>query len=36
VDLKSLFFNTVSIWTTTFVAYLVLHFHDFLDLFPPS
>jgi hypothetical protein len=33
VEFKSLAFNTLYIWTATFLAPFVLRFHDFLVVF---
>jgi hypothetical protein len=31
--IKSLFFNTLHLWTAAYVSHLVISFHDFLFLF---
>jgi hypothetical protein len=35
-ELKSLFFNTLYLWTTAYVAHLVISYYDFLFLFTPT
>jgi hypothetical protein len=35
-EIKSLFFNILYLWTTTFVCPLVISSHDFFVLFSPS
>jgi hypothetical protein len=37
-EIKSLFFNTLYLWTTAFVSHLmiVISYHDFLVLFAPT
>jgi hypothetical protein len=34
--IKSLFFNTLYLWTASFISPLVISYHDFLVLFAPS
>jgi len=34
-EIKSLFFNTLYLWTATYVSPLVISYHDFLVLFVP-
>jgi hypothetical protein len=33
---KSLLFNTLCLWITAFVSYLVINYHIFLVIFAPS
>jgi hypothetical protein len=35
-EIKSLFFNTLYLWTADFVSALVISYHDFLVLFAPT
>jgi hypothetical protein len=36
-EIKSLFFNTLYLWTAAFVSPLLISYHDFLIIFaPPS
>jgi hypothetical protein len=35
-EIKSLFFNTLYLWTTDFVSPLVISYHDFIVLFAPT
>jgi hypothetical protein len=35
-EIKSLFFNTLYLWTAVFVSPLVISYHDFLVLFAPT
>jgi hypothetical protein len=32
-DIKSLFLNTLYLWTATFISHLVISYHNFLTLF---
>jgi hypothetical protein len=35
-EIKSLFFNTMYLWTIAFVSPLVISYHNFLFLFTPT
>jgi hypothetical protein len=35
-EIKSLFFNTLYLWTPTYVSPLVVSYHDFIVLFAPT
>jgi hypothetical protein len=35
-ELKSLFFNTLYIWTVAYISPLMISYHDFLILFAPT
>jgi len=35
-EIKSLFFNTLYVWTTALVSPLVINYHDFFVLFAPT
>jgi hypothetical protein len=35
-EIKSLFFNTLYLWTVAFVSHLMINYHDFLVIFTPT